>query len=382
MTFDPADTVILPKGDHRPTSVCYAFVGSHIVPGHWAFQAMHLAFPPMAQRSLMGICNDNLDVARNFALNDWSKAPGELRTDWIALIAVGSYLRSDAIVAAIVDGAPVTRVGETYILRRDAVLEPPWFRSGVWTGIPAKDRTDDLSQDIFGSPRRIEPVVAPTPAPNGEGGQWQDARQLITIGIPTLGKVSLPWVVNAVRLAPPMTCTASLVVAEGHPVAPARQKIVDTVLMSDPRPAYLLFWGDDNLPPPDGLRLLLDTSRQYDAPAVAGLYHLKSFPPVQPIIWKHGHPGPMIPGKDFQVGEILQVDGTGLDFVLLKVDALEKLPPLKFRTVLDWVEGKGIMMQTEDAFFWDRWREVHGKGPLVDTRCRVGHYSSFDGAVY
>src|SRR3990167_6668007 len=120
------------------------------------FDPAATVFPPMAQRSLMGICHDNLDVARNFALNDWSKAPGELHTDWIALIAVGSYLRSDAIVAAIVDNAPVTRIGETYVLRRDAVREPPWFRSGVWTGIPAKDRTEDLSQDIFGAPKRID----------------------------------------------------------------------------------------------------------------------------------------------------------------------------------------------------------------------------------
>ena len=61
--------------------------------------------------------------------------------------------------------------------------------------------------------------------------------------------------------------------------------------------------------------------------------------------------------------------------------SLAALPPLKFRTVCDW-GPKGVTMQTEDAFFWDRWRETHGRGPVVDTRCRVGHLSLHDGAVY
>jgi hypothetical protein len=224
--------------------------------------------------------------------------------------------------------------------------------------------------------------AAPSPTRIGSPATPLTANQTIVIGIPTLGTIALPWLVSAMSLMPPMTCTLALVVAENHPVATARQKIAETVLRMDPRPAYLLFWGDDNLPPPNGLRLLLDTARQHDATAVSGLYHIKAFPPIQPIMWRHDHAGPLIPGKDFEVGEILQVDGSGLDFMLIRTDALDALPPLKFRTVLDWVSDRGLVMQTEDAFFWDRWREVHGKGPLVDTRCRVGHYSSFDGAVY
>lgn len=335
----------------------------------------------MTGRSLMCIVQENRDVARNIALSDWAKARDELRSDWIALIPADTFIRNDAIVAAIVDGAPVSRVGDAYVLARTAVdgLSAPWFKNGEWLGQPAKDRSD-LLHDMFSGPTKTETATEETKRASERAKS--DVSQIIAIGIPTLGRVSLPWVSHALRLAPPMVCTATLIVAENHPVAPARQKIVDSVLQMNPRPPYLLFWGDDNLPPPDGLRMLLDTLRKYDAPAVSGLYYMKTYPPEQAIMWRQGHLGPLIAGKDFQLGEIIEVDGSGLDFILFRTEALAKLPPLKFRTVLDWVSDKGMIIQTEDAYFWDRWREVYGKGPLVDTRCRVGHYSMFDGGVY
>ena len=384
MTFSPSDTVFVEQGDYRPTSVCFAVIGSHIAPTRWAFEAMHLAFPPGAGRSLMCIVNENLDVARNLAIHDWGGAHGDLRSDWIALVPTGAHMRADAIVLAIQSGAPITRIGEAYVLSRDAIAgtKAPWFVDNAWAGGGGalQDLTADLAHEAFGAPRGQETATEETKRSSERS--WSDASQLIAIGIPTLGKVGLPWVVNALRVAMPMTCTATLIAAEGHPVATARQRIVNTVLTMATPPAYLLFWGDDNLPPPDGIRLLLETARTRDAPAVSGLYYMKSFPPAQAVMWRNGHMGPLIAGKDFQTGDILEVDGSGLDFVLFKTEALAALPALKFRTVLDYVADRGLVVQTEDAYFWDRWREVHGKGPLVDTRCRVGHYSMFDGGVY
>lgn len=383
MIFDPLSTIVLDKGSYKPTSACIAFLGSHIVSSQWGFHAMHMAFPIGAGRSLMCIVNENHDVARNMALHDWSKAKGDFRSEWIALIATDSFIRHDAIIAIVADGTKIAKIGTAYVLHRDAVeaMTSPWFKNGEWQGETAKDRPDLLC-DADGKSSPDGPENATEETRRSSQRSFSDSSQIISIGIPTLGKVALPWVLNCLRVNPPMLATTGLVVAEGHPVAPARQKIVDTVMAMRPRPSYLLFWGDDNLPPPDGIRLLLETAEVRNAPAVSGLYYMKSFPPAHPVMWRHGHMGPLTPGTDFEAGDIIEVDGSGLDFILLRTSALEKLPPLKFRTVADWVAGKGMIVQTEDAYFWDRWREVFGKGPLVDTRCRVGHYSTFDGAVY
>lgn len=371
MTIDKVIT--LPEGAHKRSSLCIALVGSREVDIEWAVQAMQIQFPISCTRSLMTFAHDNIDVARNIALHEWLKATNELKSDWIALLATGSTIRWDALIRCISENVSVAKIGECYVINRKVAEEvsTPHFVNGKWSSSYI-DRSDLLYSAIVPNSQTSEVAVA------GEG----EDNTIIAMCIPTLGKTSLIWVTSAISLTPPLTLRGALILAKGHEVGEARQRLAEAALKMKPLPSYLLFWGDDNLPPHDGLTMLLDTMKTHNADAVAGLYHMKNFPPKIPLLWRNGVPGHLIAGKDFNMGDVIEVDGTGLDFVLFKTSALAKLPPLKFHTLTKWVEGQGLMMQTEDAFFWDRWREVHGKGPLVDTKCLVGHYNSRDGGIY
>ena len=368
------DTVMpLPEGNHKQRSVCLALVGAREVSIEWAVQAMQIQFPISCRRSLLTFAHDNISVAKNIAIDEWKRSSPDLQSEWLVIVDTDTTIRWDAVVVCIDSGAPASRIGDCYVLHRDVIMHAPVpvFTDNQWLGGQLVVRDDLLY-------RAIVPGTASVASVSGD----EDIKDTIAICIPTLGKTSLIWVTSAISLMPPLTLHGALIIAKGHEVGEARQRLAEAVLGMKPRPGYLLFWGDDNLPEPDGLQMLLDTMRERDAPAVAGLYHMKHFPPRVPLLWKNNVPGPLIPGRDFNLGEVIEVDGTGLDFVLFRTEEFVGLPPLKFKTLVKWIEGQGLMMQTEDAFFWDRWRETHGKGPLVDTRCKVGHYNARDGGIY
>lgn len=372
MTLSAVHTI--PPGDHQRLRICLALVGPRVVPTSWAVQAMNIQLPPNAQQSLFAFANNDLDLARNLAIKDWLAAPLDLQADWLALISPENHVRGDAIAACIAADDPISRIGGSYVIHRDALASqtPPWFEVDGWKGVSETVRDDLIASDIFAPP----PADAPKPVdPDG-------AKKTIVICVPTLGQTTLDWTVSAIMLQGPMACSGVAAVAIGYEVGEARQRLVDTVLSMDPRPEFMLFFGDDNIPPHDGLQMLLDTARRMDEPCVSGLYHIKHYPPTQAIMWRNDRPGPLIAGRDFELGEAVRVDGCGLDFCLFRTEALAAMPPLKFRTVVEWMPGRGMLMQTEDAFFFDRWREIHGKGPIVDTRCRVGHLDARTGGIY
>mgnify|MGYP001595567344 CR=1 FL=1 len=333
---------------------------------------MEIQFPINASRALMCYPHPNLDVARNVALDRYRQAPPHLKTDWLVLLTAGDQVRWDMVPAALLRNAPVARVGASYIYHRDVLdgTRAPWFVNGEWTG-PDAVVYDDLKE--FGQPLRAESLQAQ---------DQTSADQMIVICVPSLGKTSLLWVAHAIQLACPMASSRSLAVMVGYEVGEARQRLTDMVLGMQPMPKYMFFYGDDMIPPPNGLNLLCDTAHRMDEPAVCGLYYIKATPPDTPILWRNDQLGPLLPGRDFELGDAVRCDGTGLDFCLMRTEALAKLPPVKFKTLMEWIPGRGMRLETEDSYCFHRWIEAHGRGPIVDTRCRVAHFNQRTGTLY
>lgn len=373
MHFSPSEVVYLPEGQHARIACCVALVGKSDVAIRWAVRAMQIAFPVNAVRSLFCLAHASVDASRNLTLYHWSQGLKDPRHSWVTLVPVDVEAPWDVVVRGVAADVPVARVGECYVVRGDAIVssDAPWFSGGAWRA-GGVEVLDTPAEAAGGAPA----------LPDAQLGSEAEAAMNFAVCIPSLGRTTMPWVAHAISLAGPMASSRVLIMTLGHEVGIARQRSVDAVLGMSPRPAYLLFYGDDMLPSVNAMMLLHDTMQQTGAKAVAGLYYMKMFPPAVPIIWKQSRPGMLQPGRDFALGDVIRVDGTGLDFVLFRTDALAAMPPLRFKTVIEWQEGRGLFMQTEDAFFWERWRETHGEGPLVDTRCRVGHYSALDGGVY
>ena len=369
MNIDGA--IFLPEGDYKRPGVCIALVGNKEVSIHWAIRAMSVAFPPNCRRAIMCYPHPNIEVCKNTTIKEWLNAPLDMQTEWLALLEAGSPIRWDAVVNCVISKNKINKIGASYVIHRSCFGSAPWFKNNEWLGSVPTDRSDllqDYVADNSGSMSKEESENA--------------AKKLLTICIPTLGKTSMLWVSHAIQLGFPMVGSKTTVVAQGYEIGAARERIINTVLDIKPTSEYVLFYGDDNLPNYDAITLLFETMQKTGAAAVAGLYYMKCSPPDVPILWRNNKAGPLLPGIDFQPGEIVEVDGTGLDFVLFKTSELAKVPRPRFKTMVKWIEGKGMVVQTEDAYFWQRWLDTHGKGPLVDTRCRVGHYNHVNGVVY
>ena len=134
---------------------------------------------------------------------------------------------------------------------------------------------------------------------------------------------------------------------------------------------YILTIEHDNMPPADGLLMLIETmDRHPEYTAVSGLYWTKGEGGV-PQIW--GDPKdpilnfrPQAPIPD----TVQECCGIGMGFALWRIGKLKKgpLPEPLFKTVV----GAGGV-STQDLYFWAEARK-HGHRCAVDTRCRVGHY--------
>lgn len=364
--------IFLPEENYHRQSVCIALVGSREVSIKWAIRAMSIKFPPNCMRAILSYPHQNLDLSRNISIKEWLNSPIDMRTDWVALIAAESKVRWDVVVDCVSKGDKFSKIGESYIIHRDCFGKAPWFVDGKWTGINEVALRDDLLEEYD----KHQPLTTALPM------SATAAKKLIAVCIPTLGTTSMLWVSHAIQLSAPLASSTTTVVALGQEVGQARENLINGVLSMNPRPEFVLFYGDDNLPRCDAVTLLFETMQKTGEDVVAGLYYMKNSPPDIPIMWRNDKAGPMQPGIDFNVGDSVRVDGTGLDFALFKTSAFEKIKRPRFKTLVKYVPGYGMVVQTEDAYFWQRWLDTYNKGPLVDTRCRVGHYSHVNGMVY
>mgnify|MGYP001575391625 CR=1 FL=1 len=225
MTFAKDDTYAIPDGDYERESVCLALVGDRKVTTQWAIRAIQLQYLPNCKRTLLCFPHPNLDVSRNFSLQQTIVGPPTMRSDWIVLMAAESFVRWDAIMVGVLSNEPVTRIGETYILRRDAVLarQAPWFVDGKWQGAEPVNRDDLLvsPSDVWTSIQERAATEGRTPTAVEREEARIVAKKMIAFCVPTLGHTSMAWVAHGLQLFPVLASTGCLLLAQGHEVGNA-----------------------------------------------------------------------------------------------------------------------------------------------------------------
>lgn len=368
-----------PDGNHKRHGVTIALVGDSTVDIQWAVNAMSIHVPVNAERQLFVLPHLNVDTARNIVIDRWRSLPPKYQTRHMLLWSANHALDWNTPEMAIDQGKEVVQIGEgpnaSFVITAKALREAsaPFFKDGKWQGKDEPFRLDKAQINIanyveIGTPKQAYEDSTP--------------EQQVVICVPSLGKTSLAWVGNAMQMALPVAMTRFLCLTIGKEVAKAREDLIDAVLSMPRRPAYMLFYGDDMLPQSNSALLLWETMKKLNSATACGLYTMKHHPPTRYLMWNNNEPGLFVPGRDFEVGDQVYCDGTGLDFCWIKTDYLAKMTKPRFRTGDEWVEGKGVMTYTEDAYFWRKFAEQAGHRPLVDTRAKIGHFNHFDGGVY
>lgn len=215
-----------------------------------------------------------------------------------------------------------------------------------------------------------------------EGGY---SKPSFMVGLPSLGTVSMKFCMAFNRLQIPVNSAITALYVERMEVGVARNYIAEEYMKADPRPKYLFFLGDDMLPSWDALIRLWDEMEKGIWDVLSALYYLKSEPP-SPIIRRVNVPGALIPGVHFKVGEVVECDVTGMDFVLIKPEVFESISKPYFKTGYQFKpidnEGNGHVLQhTEDTYFLKKVREAKLRIG-VHTGVRVSHYDNKSGMIY
>lgn len=214
--------------------------------------------------------------------------------------------------------------------------------------------------------------------------------------IPTLGMVPIEFVTAFGRLQMPVNALSGSLIVKGMEVGYARDYAVREALNLENRPEYIFFLGDDMLPPWDGLVSLHKAMETQEWDIVSGLYYWKGDPPT-PLTWRKSQVGPLLPGVHFELGEIVDVDVTGMDFTLIKLSSLERMKVFHgggdefrwFRSgpdLLKMKDSNGEWIQkvtqfTEDVWFCDLAKEA-GLRIGVHSGVRVAHLDVKTGAIW
>lgn len=199
----------------------------------------------------------------------------------------------------------------------------------------------------------------------------------------TLGKVPIEYHIASSRLQYPVNGRAHSVVVKRYEVGKAREYCVNELLKipKDRRPEYMFFFGDDMIPEWDGLIKLYDEAITGNWDVLTGLYYMKIDSPI-PLTWRNDNIGYMYPNIHYKIGEVIDVDVTGMDFTLIKTSFLDemaqKIERPFFKTgpgklPYDFYDKDAIIVHTEDVYFLHKVRQCGGKIG-VHTGVKVGHY--------
>lgn len=208
--------------------------------------------------------------------------------------------------------------------------------------------------------------------------------------VPTLGMVPIEFHIAASRLQSPVNAVSAMLAVKGMEVGNARNYAITEILKTIPCPEYVFFLGDDMLPPWDGLVKLYEAISTGEWDVLTGLYYWKGEPPT-PLTWRKGKVGPLLPNIDFVLGEIVQVDVTGMDFTLIRTDSLRKMEPPYFKSgpglaeeleeYRPHVPKDKVIQWTEDVYFCGK-AIAKGLRVGVHTGVRVAHLSVKDGSIW
>lgn len=205
-------------------------------------------------------------------------------------------------------------------------------------------------------------------------------RANIVMGLPSLGLVPIEFVVTFARLQLPMNGSCGAIYAKGLEVGAARNYLAQQFLEMSSKPDYLFFLGDDMLPPWNALVMLHEEMVKGEWNVLTALYYMKGEPPT-PLMWRNDITSALVSGIHYEVGEVVWVDLTGLDFTLIKRSLLEKLEQPFFKTGPTHTVTGSVVAHTEDVWFMEKVKLVGGT-IAVHTGVRVSHLDKYTGMVY
>lgn len=205
-------------------------------------------------------------------------------------------------------------------------------------------------------------------------------RDVIVLGIPTFGMVSIWFLARLFNLRMPMNRIVRHVYVVGKEVGAARNEIVARALQieqDDPsmRCSHVFFLDDDVLAHPEALVKLLS----HDAPLMSGLYYAKAQTPT-PLVLAGEYAGTP---QTWQPGAVVPCWAHGMGLTLIQADVFRRLRdetplgvdafgyPAWFTTTRDaglmTADGTpAVFNQTEDVAFLRRAAAL-GYQPTVDT---------------
>jgi hypothetical protein len=217
-------------------------------------------------------------------------------------------------------------------------------------------------------------------------------RPTFLVCLPTFGTIDIAHHVASQQLMPPVNATLESMVEVTEEVGVARQKFLQYFLNTS-RAEILFMLGDDMIPEWNAFIRLYKIFIKEDWDVLSALYFLKQDPP-EPILRRTGIVGALEEGVHYKLGETVQSDLVGMDFVMIRRSFLEKLvremPPPYFRTSFanldteieeEIAEFGGISMHTEDAYFCNKAKQVKAKIGVA-TSVRVGHLDVKTGQIY
>ena len=175
---------------------------------------------------------------------------------------------------------------------------------------------------------------------------------------------------------PPMNTNVVYFQCHGKMIADARNHLAEEAVKIGAK--YIWFWDEDVLLLPHAMRELIYIADNWDnVGVVAGIYCFKCEHP-QPMVFKKGGGGVY---WDWKVGEVFDVQATGMGCSLIRVEALKDIEKPWFRTIDDLTPYLDMIPQgeawTEDLYFahklslTKKWRWIAHGGlimPHVDVR--------------
>lgn len=210
-------------------------------------------------------------------------------------------------------------------------------------------------------------------------------RASFLLGVPTLGMVPIEFAIAFTRLQMPVNSISHSMVVTKTEIGVARDYICKTALGMKPRPKYVLFIGDDHIPPWDAAIKLWQEMETGKWDVLSALYYMKQKEVPMPIAWREEVCGPLIPHKHYEPGEVISLDVVPMDFTIIRTSFLEKLELPYFLTgpsIIECNNGeKQLLFHTEDVYFCDKVKKAGGHIGC-HTGIRVGHLDCRTGEVY
>lgn len=205
-------------------------------------------------------------------------------------------------------------------------------------------------------------------------------RAIFLVCLPTLGMVPIEFLIAFSRMALPLNALAQTLVVSKEEVGVARNYAAEFAMNMKPRPKYLLFLGDDMIPPYDAVVRLWEECEKNDWAVLSALYFIKGEPPV-PLVWSRDVIGPLQAGVHYKIGDVVPVDTTGMDCCLIRPEVFDKIDKPYFKTGPTVKTDGTVFLHTEDVYFLDKVKKANLKIG-VHTGIRCSHFDVKSGWVY